>query len=130
MKRDLEKIDELIKETLNVEEAEFYDSLEERNLFGKLGEVYKGKMGWLIVVMNLVTLVFLGLFVYCLVQFFETNDTNMLIKWALGGFICWSFLTMIKLYIWMQMNRNDVLRELKRIELQLAVLKERDTTNK
>ncbi len=130
MKRDLEKIDELIRETLNVEEAQFYDSLEERNLFGKLGEVYKGKMGWLIVVMNLVTLVFLGLFVYCLVQFFETNDTNMLIKWVLGGFICWSFMAMIKLYIWMQMNRNDVLRELKRIELQLAVLKERNTTNK
>ena len=130
MKRDLEKIDELIKETLNVEEAQFYDSLEERNLFGKLGEVYKGKMGWLMVVMNLVTLVFLGLFVYCLVQFFETDETNMFIKWALGGFICWSFMAMIKLYIWMQMNRNDVLRELKRIELQLAVLKERNTTAK
>ena len=32
------------------------------------------------------------------------------------------FGAMIKLYIWMQMDKNDVLRELKRIELQLAVL--------
>ncbi len=127
MKRELERIDELIKETLSTEEAQFYESLEERNLFGKLGEVYKGKMGWLIVVMNIVNLVFLGLFVYCLIQFFETNDTNMLIKWAFGGVMCWTFMAMIKLYIWMQMNRNDVLRELKRIELQLAVLKERET---
>ncbi|MBT8314232.1 MAG: hypothetical protein KJP26_07200 [Maribacter sp.] len=122
MNKEREKIDELIKETLNEEEAKFYDELEEQNLFGKLGEVYKGKMGWLAMIMNVVLLVIFGLFIYCIVQFFGSNETNELIKWASAGFLCMTAVSMLKLYIWMQMDKNDILREMKRLELQVATL--------
>jgi hypothetical protein len=29
---------------------------------------------------------------------------------------------MLKLFVWMQMDKNDILRELKRLELQIATL--------
>ncbi|MBT8307953.1 MAG: hypothetical protein KJN85_13510 [Maribacter sp.] len=122
MNKEREKIDELIKETLNEEEAKFYDELEEQNLIGKLGEVYKGKMGWLAMIMNVVLLVIFGLFIYCIVQFFGSNETNELIKWASAGFLCMTAVSMLKLYIWMQMDKNDILREMKRLELQVATL--------
>ncbi|NNK18170.1 MAG: hypothetical protein HKP49_03395 [Maribacter sp.] len=122
MNKEREKIDELIKETLNEEEAKFYDELEEQNLIGKLGEVYKGKMGWLAMIMNVVLLVIFGLFIYCIVQFFGSNETNDLIKWASAGFLCIIVMSMLKLYIWMQMDKNDILREMKRLELQVATL--------
>lgn len=121
MKKGNEKIDDLIKETLTQEEAKFYDALEEQNLLGKLGEVYKGKMGWLAVVMNIMQLIILVLMIYSMVQFFETEVTNELIKWGSAAFLCMLFLSMMKLYIWMQMDKNDILRELKRLELQIAV---------
>ena len=122
MNKEREKIDELIKETLNHEEAKFYDELEEQNLIGKLGEVYKGKMGWLAIIMNVFHLVIFGLLIYCIVQFFGTNATNELIKWASAGFLCMIAMGMMKLYIWMQMDKNDILREMKRLELQVATL--------
>lgn len=122
MNKEREKIDELIKETLNEEEAKFYDELEEQNLIGKLGEVYKGKIGWLAMIMNVVLLVIFGLFIYCIVQFFGSNETNDLIKWASAGFLCIIVMSMLKLYIWMQMDKNDILREMKRLELQVATL--------
>ncbi len=122
MNKERENIDELIKETLNQEEAKFYDELEEQNLIGKLGEVYKGKMGWLAIIMNVVHLVIFGLLIYCIVQFFGTNETNELIKWASAGFLCMIVMGMLKLYIWMQMDKNDILREMKRLELQIATL--------
>lgn len=121
MKKGNEKIDDLIKETLTQEEAKFYDALEEQNLLGKLGEVYKGKMGWLAVVMNIMQLIILVLMIYSMVQFFDTEVTNELIKWGSAAFLCMLFLSMMKLYIWMQMDKNDILRELKRLELQIAV---------
>lgn len=120
MKTEREKIDELIKETLSQEESKFYDELEEQNMIGKLGEVYKGKMGWLAVIMNIVHLLVFVVFIYCLVQFFNAEETNMLIKWASAGFLCMIFMGMLKLYIWMQMDKNDILRELKRLELQVS----------
>ena len=122
MNNDLEKIDELIKEALSEEEAKFYDELEEQNLFGKIGEVYKGKLGWLAIIMNIVHLIVVVLLVYCIVAFFKAEAIKELIKWASGGFLCMIMGAMIKLYIWMQMDKNDILREIKRLELQLAVL--------
>ena len=122
MDKDKEKIDELIKKSLTEEEARFYDQLEERNLIGKLEGVFRGKLGWLAMVMNIVHLGLFGLFIYCIVQFFDTDDTQMLIKWASGGFLCMIAMGMLKLFIWMQMDKNDILRELKRLELQLAAL--------
>ena len=122
MNKEREKIDELIKETLNQEEAKFYDELEEQNLIGKLGEVYRGKMGWLAIIMNVVHLVLFGLLIYFIVRFFGTNETNELIKWASAGFLCMIAMGMLKLYIWMQMDKNDIIREMKRLELQLATL--------
>ncbi|MBD1262994.1 hypothetical protein HZY62_20550 [Maribacter polysiphoniae] len=122
MNKETENIDELIKETLNKEEAKFYDELEEQNLIGKLGEVYKGKMGWLAIIMNVVHLVIFGLLIYCIIRFFGTNETNELIKWASAGFLCMIVMSMLKLYIWMQMDKNDILREMKKLELQVATL--------
>ena len=122
MNKETENIDELIKETLNKEEAKFYDELEEQNLIGKLGEVYKGKMGWLAIIVNVVHLVIFGLLIYCIIRFFGTNETNELIKWASAGFLCMIVMSMLKLYIWMQMDKNDMLREMKKLELQVATL--------
>lgn len=122
MNKRTEKIDELIKETLSKEEAAFYDELEEQNLIGKIGEVYKGKLGWLAAIMNVVHLLMFMAFVYCIVQFFNTDNTNELIKWASAGFLSMTAVGMLKLFVWMQMDKNDILRELKRLELQIATL--------
>ncbi|MGB5228620.1 MAG: DUF6768 family protein [Eudoraea sp.] len=122
MNKKTEKIDELIKETLSKEEAAFYDQLEEQNLIGKLGEVYRGKLGWLAIIMNVVTVLMFMAFVYCIVQFFNTDNTNELIKWASAGFLSMIAMGMLKLFVWMQMDKNDILREFKRLELQIATL--------
>ena len=125
MKNSKEQIDELIKESLSQEEAKFYDELEEQNLFGKLSGVYKGKMAWLVMMMNLVLLGIFVLFVYCVIQFFNTDVTNEMIKWSTASLFCALIVSMLKLYIWNQMDKNDILRELKRLELQVATLSSR-----
>ena len=122
MKKDMEKIDEMIKEALTQEEAQFYDDLGEQNVLEKFGGLFKGKMGWLAVIMNIVNLLFFGLMVYCLIQFLDTNVSSELIKWGVGLFVCLVFMGMLKLYMWMQMDKNDILRELKRLELQISAM--------
>ena len=117
-----EEIDQLIKESLTQEEAKFYDELEEQNLLNQLGDLFKTKMGWLIVIMNIVTLVMFVLSIYCVVQFFSTDITNELIMWVGAFFICWTAVAMMKLFVWLQMDKNALLRELKRLELQIAAM--------
>lgn len=124
MKKEMEKIDALIKEALSEEEAAFYDSLEEKNLIGKLGSVYRGKLGWLAVLTSVIQVAIFAVFIYCLVRFLSVEETQELIKWGSAGFLSLISVTMLKLFIWMQMDKNDILLELKKLELQLAYLME------
>ena len=122
MKTNKEDIDKLIKETLTQEEAKFYDELDEQNVLQMVLGVFSGKNKWLLIVMNIMTLVFFGLAVYCTVQFFNTDVTNELIKWGIGGLVFLMALSMMKMFIWMQMDKNAILREIKRLELQVSSL--------
>lgn len=119
---NMEDIDKLIKETLTEEEAKFYDELDEQGLWGMVKSIFQGKLGWLAVVMNIINLIAFGILIYCLIQFFNVTETNEMLKWGMGIMICLNFNTMIKLYAWMQMDKRAVLREMKRLELQVSSL--------
>ena len=122
MKNKMEDIDKLIKETLTEEESKFYDELDEQNVLQMIVGLFKGKNKWIMYLMNLMTLIFFGLFIYCIIEFFNTDVTNDLIKWGIGGFIFLLAVSMLKIFAWMQMDKNALIREIKRLELQVSSL--------
>tara|TARA_R110001583_G_scaffold17134_2_gene69698 strand:- start:42 stop:428 length:387 start_codon:yes stop_codon:yes gene_type:complete len=125
MKNKMEDIDKLIKETLSEEEAKFYDELEEQNVFEMVTGLFKGKNKWIMFLMNIMTLVFFGLFLYCAIQFFDTDITNEMIKWGIGALVFLFGVSMLKIFAWMQMDKNALMREIKRLELQVSSLSSR-----
>ncbi|WP_353778407.1 DUF6768 family protein [Winogradskyella sp. 3972H.M.0a.05] len=122
MKTNMEDIDKLIKETLTEEETKFYDELDEQNMFQMLEGLFQGKLKWLIIMINVVMVFMFAFFVYCAIQFFNTEDVKELIKWSVLGFFCLTSIGMLKLFAWMQMDKNAILREIKRIEIQVSSL--------
>jgi hypothetical protein len=122
MKTNMEDIDKLIKETLTQEEAKFYDELDEQNILQMVLGVFKGKNKWIMFLMNIVTVLVFGVFIYCLIQFLNTDVTNELIKWSIFGTFCMLLVSMLKMFVWMQMDKNAILREMKRLELQVSSL--------
>jgi hypothetical protein len=118
----MEDIDKLIKETLSQEEAKFYDDLEEQGVVGMLIGMFRGKNKWIIILMNFMTLVFFGCFLYCIIQFFRVEETNELIKWGVGSLAFLLGVSMLKVFAWMQMDKNALIREIKRLELQISSL--------
>ncbi len=122
MKTNMEDIDKLIKDSLTEEEAKFYDELDEQNLFQMLGGIYKGKNSWLIILMNIFQIIFFGLFIYCAIQFFKVEQTNELIKWGIFGSVALYAQSMLKLFAWMQMDKKAIIREIKRLEIQVSSL--------
>ena len=122
MKTNMEDIDRLIKETLNEEEAKFYDDLEEQNLLQMVFGIFSGKNSWLVIVMSFVQVVFFGLFIYCAIQFFNVEQTNDLIRWGVFGTLSLMGSSMLKVFSWMQMDKKAIIREIKRLELQVSSL--------
>lgn len=122
MKNELEEIDKLIKDTLNEEEAKFYDSLEEQGIFAMLFGLFKGKNAWINILLNIMILVFFVLLIYTGIQFFNADTTEELLKWGFGSLTLFISISMLKLYAWMQMDKYAILREMKRLELQVMSL--------
>lgn len=122
MKNEMEEIDILIKDTLNQEESKFYDALDEQNIIEMLFGLFKGKNAWLNILLNIVIVIFFGAFIYCGIQFFNAETTEGLIRWGLGSLTFLFCITTLKIFAWMQMDKNAILREMKRLELQVMSL--------
>ncbi len=122
MKTNMEDIDQLIKDTLTQEEAKFYDDLEEQSFLQMVLGIFSGKNSWLVIVMSIVQVVFFGFFIYCAIQFFNVEGTNDLIKWGIFGTLSLIASSMLKLFSWMQMDKKAIIREIKRLELQVSSL--------
>lgn len=114
--------DNLIKETLSKEDADFLQGMEEDSLFQQMTSNFKGKLGWVSIYALIMTLVFFGLSIYAAIQFFDASGTKELLMWA--TIFMFSVLTMslLKTWQWLQMDKNRILREIKRLELQISLL--------
>ena len=122
MENNMEEIDKLIKETLTQEEVKFYDELEEQNVFQMMFGIFKGKNSWINIVISIVQLAWFVVFIYCAIQFLNTDETNELIRWGIYGSLSIMASSMLKFYTWMQMDKNALLREMKRLEIQISSL--------
>lgn len=115
-------IDEVIKQALSDEESEFLERLGEQTLMEEGLGLLKGRRGWISIWIGFVILVvFIGS-IYSLVQFFDASEVKELMIWGGGFFLGIFMVTALKIWAWMQMDRNAIIREIKRLEVQLTAL--------
>ena len=84
--------------------------------------IFKGKNSWITILIAIVQLLWFGVFVYCAIQFFKATETTDLIRWGVFGSLSIMASSMLKFYTWMQMDKKALLREIKRLELQVSSL--------
>ena len=79
-------------------------------------------MNALIVVLILV--LFVGA-VLAGVRFFDSEDVATMLRWGAVAWLCWFAVGFLKLWTWMEMERFAMVREIKRLEFQVANLSAR-----
>ncbi len=116
-------IDEEIRKVLAGSELEKLDDIAgEPGLFAMLGETFRGKMRFWNAYAMVLSFIAFGVALWTGWNFLHTNEPHKMTLWGVGMGISIFFLAMLKLWFWMEMNKNMVIREIKRVELQLAVL--------
>jgi len=114
------KLDDLIKASLNAEEAAYYDQLEEQNLFEKMTLIYRGKLMWISVLQTLAMTALAIFGVYAAIQFYNGTDVPSMLKWGFAALLALVASSMVKLFLIQLMTEKSMMREMKRLELQLA----------
>ena len=71
------------------------------------------------------SIVFMVLAVISAMRFFNATETRDMLLWAGACIICLSGVSMMKVWYWMELNKNSITREIKRLELQVLRLAQR-----
>lgn len=122
MNKSEKEIDHLIQEALSKEEAAYYAELGEQNMPQKLLSLFRGKNSWLNVVIMLISLVVLSLSIYCFIEMLNTDVISDKLEWAFYALIGFMSNILFKIWSWNQMDKNSLLREIKRLEFQVSLL--------
>ena len=116
-------IDDKIREALRKEDAELLENYRGEAPFHEmLLDSFRGRNRFLNVMAFVATLIFMALLIASGYQFFQTDSTRAMIGWAAGFVTCAVTTGMLKIWFWLELNKNSVTREIKRLELQIANL--------
>ena len=116
------ELDELIQKALSREEAAYFDQLGEQNIPQQLLGLFKGKNSWMNVVMVVFHLVVLGIGIWTFTEMLDTEAIGKKMEWMFYTLLCFLTMMLMKVWGWNQMDKNVVLREVKRLEYQVSLL--------
>jgi len=119
----MSKIDDRILEALDSDDRELMETYtSQRGFFSMLFEPMRGSFGPIaIAAFALMIVVFITL-VYSMFQFFPEQDLLRKLNWMAIGLSMLIVMGLLRLWYFQEISRLSILREMKRLELQVSLL--------
>jgi hypothetical protein len=119
----MESIDERIRKALSSEDRVFLEQLDSSgSLYGDIAATFRGHMRWLNALAWSFGLILFVVAVACGWQFVTQTDLRSMQLWGAGAMLSALGLGLIKLWFLMEVQKSAIVREIKRVELQVASL--------
>lgn len=115
-------IDDLIKQALSEEDAEVLKRIEDQGIIDLLTSSFQGKLKWIAMFSAVIMVILFVVSIYCLFHFINTTDLREMMLWGAGMGMSMMAVGLLKTWHWMQMDKNSLIREIKRLELQISLL--------
>lgn len=120
----MDKVDELIGRALSDEDRELLAHFGEPGYVAQAFGLFRGRMGWAIAVAYAAGAIAFVVGAYAFWQMATTGDVLSAVKWGVGALFLFQITTLTKTFMGSHMEANRMLRELKRVELQVALLRQ------
>ena len=117
----MSNLDKSIADALG-EEPEIGEFGEEQGILEQVTSSFRSKNRWLVMVSIVFGLVIMGIGIYSLIQFLELKDTPQALPWAVLLIFSLMAITAMKIWYWMELNKNAILREIVRLERRIEQL--------
>lgn len=98
---------------------------DDAGLFKLIGLSFRGQFRYTVMFVMLLVVVFVSLAAYCAWQMLATPDVGNKVEWLAGLLVSVIIVGLLRLWYFMELNRLSIVREVKRVELQVALLAER-----
>lgn len=122
----MNKIDDLIGQALTEEDRALLASHGEPGYLKQAFGIFRGPMAGIMWLVNVANVVAFIAGVYAMWRVFDTTDALVAVQWGVSALFLFQITILCKTFMGSHMEANRLLRELKRVELQVSLL--RDTT--
>lgn len=118
--------DDRIAEALDADDKAFLASLEaDRGLFQQIGDTWQGPLGGWAKFAFAMSVVFGLVLLGVIWQVIHTSNPVVHTLWAIAGVAVLIMLGFLKMWMFQRMNMLTILREVKRLQVQVAILAEK-----
>jgi len=111
-------LDQKIQAALRAEPAG--DPPDEPNLAEEVIVAFRGRQRWLSALLIVVNLAAFAGGVWAVVRFLNAGDVTLQLRWGGLAAVLLMIMAFLKLWFWLEIHTNRVLREVKRVELLLV----------
>jgi hypothetical protein len=111
-----------VREAMEEDSSPAADLAREQGFREMVAATFRGRNRWMTILVWVYLWVFTALGVLVVVLFFRTDALADKLMYAAIFVVASLFVGMMKMWYWMLMNRNAVVREVKRLELRIAEL--------
>lgn len=110
---------------MSAEDAALFDRLgADQALHRQVLDAFEGRLRWLNAVGRIVGVVLFATACVFGWRFWFAQDVKDMLRWGGVSAVACAGLVLIKLWFWLELAKNAVVREVKRLELQVASLAE------
>jgi uncharacterized membrane protein len=120
----MSKTDDMIERALSAEDRELLARHSEPDYFAQARGLFGGSLGWVAGVTYVSALVAFAGFGYAFWRMWTADDSLHAIRFGALALVLFQFTMMAKSFLGAQLESNRALREIKRVELQVAMLRE------
>ncbi|MEA1943149.1 MAG: DUF6768 family protein [Pseudomonadota bacterium] len=121
MTRSNKDLDALIAEALDADDRELLAEVgDEPGYFSQARGLFRGRLAWVMWLAYVMNIIGGMVAVWAAWQMFQTTDPVMTVRWAVLILVSFGIVLFMKNGLGLQMMTNRTLREIKRLELQIA----------
>lgn len=118
-------LDDEIRKALTADDQRALDEIStQAGLWEMLAMAFRGKQAWMTWYMWTLGLVVTVAGIYSFIQFHGSADIKQSLAWMLAIQVCLSVIVIIKVAGWQQLQKLEMMREIKRLELRLLLDRE------
>ncbi len=116
------ELDRLIQEALGKDDVELLDHFGEQSTAELLSETFRGRRRLVAIGGVAANVLFFGAAILSVLRFLQASDQRSMLIWGGAAALCLGTVTAIKVWYWLEMARLALARDIKRVELQVALL--------
>lgn len=122
----MSSIDQRIQNALSEEDNAILDKYcNDQSVFSEIAISFRGIRGYFVVLVWVMMLILAPLFLFSAFKFFNADSVDEKVTWLGAGFVLMMSGIACKLWYYMELNRNAIMIQLKRLELQLSLIAEK-----